>query len=149
MIFGDLWSPNHHKIDFHVAAESSMFFLFPRAFAFDFDFALPPCASLPSALVWGCLVAPVHVEVPLPGGCCHLQSDLGETASSRWIGRFSAVTRTRLQLDLYLLVELHNFCCETIQRFVNLPSHPQAMQQNRQLSGHRNHGSPLAILATS
>ena len=46
-----------YKIDFHVAAESSMFFLFPRAFAFDFDvdfdFALPPCASLPSALVWG------------------------------------------------------------------------------------------------
>ena len=44
-----------YKIDLHVAAESSMFFLFSRVFAFDFVFDfrwLPPCASLPSALVW-------------------------------------------------------------------------------------------------
>src|SRR5579871_880761 len=142
-----------YKIDFHVAAESSMFFLFPRAFAFDFDFRCrrpvprfhPHSRGAESS-------TPVHVEVPLPGGCCHLQSDLGETASPRWIGRFSAVTRTRLRLDSLtpaLQFVLRSFGGEAIERLINLTGHPQARQQHRQLARHRHHSSPFAVLAAA
>src|SRR5579871_243983 len=150
---GEVWRRDRYKIDFHVAAESSMFFLFPRAFAFDFDFRCrrpvprfhPHSRGAESS-------TPVHVEVPLPGGCCHLQSDLGETASSRWIGRFSAVTRTRLRLDSLtpaLQFVLRSFGGEAIERLINLTGHPQARQQHRQLARHRHHSSPFAVLAAA
>ena len=54
MIFGDLGALDRYKIDFHVAAESRVFFS-SSALLF-LTLLLPPCASLPSALAWGYLV---------------------------------------------------------------------------------------------
>lgn len=102
----DVGALDHPKIDFHVAAESSVFFSSPGLLllalflTLTFAVAVLCLASIRTRV--GLFCAPVHVEVPLPGGCCHLQSGLGTLGFlvACRTGRFFAVTRTRLQLDL-------------------------------------------------
>jgi hypothetical protein len=36
-----------------------------------------------------------------------------------------------------------------MERFIDIPGHPQVMQQHGQLSGHRHHGSLLRILSSA
>jgi hypothetical protein len=36
-----------------------------------------------------------------------------------------------------------------MERFIDIPGHPQVMQQDGQLSGHRYHGSLLRILSSA
>jgi hypothetical protein len=41
-------------------------------------------------------------------------------------------------------------CCPSLaERFTDVPRHPQAMEQNGQLSGHRHHRALLSILSSA
>ena len=112
-------------------------------------------ATLPSALFdERFLFRSVQVGCSRYSRCCHLIVDLSFHLRRTWARPLTQSPKLGLGLLFFLPKKIltlcgrrHRFLVTIPQRFVNLSTHPQPMQQHRQLSCRRNHCSLLPILA--